>query len=179
MQPVQRPSLPAIKAASWPKNDVDRFVLAKLESKGLKPAVEADRRTLIRRLYFDLIGLPPEPGKLSEFIADRNESAYEKLVDRLLDSPHYGERWARHWLDVVRFGESQGFERNRIRENAWRYRDWVIDAFNRDLPYDEFVADADRRRRAESERPRLADRHGLPRLRHLGPGGAQRRLGAR
>ena len=139
LQPVQRPPLPAIKAASWPKNDVDRFVLAKLESKGLKPAVEADRRTLIRRLYFDLIGLPPEPREVEEFIADRNESAYEKLVDRLLDSPHYGERWARHWLDVVRFGESQGFERNRIRENAWRYRDWVVDSFNRDRPYDEFA----------------------------------------
>ena len=111
-----------------------------MESKGLKPAVEADRRTLIRRLYFDLIGLPPEPRtRLRGSSPIRNESAYEKLVDRLLDSPHYGERWARHWLDVVRFGESQGFERNRIRENAWRYRDWVIDAFNCDLPYDEFV----------------------------------------
>lgn len=139
LQPVRRPSVPANKAASWPKNDVDRFVLARLESKGLKPAAEADRRTLIRRLCFDLIGLPPEPREVEEFVTDKDDDAYEKLVDRLLNSPHYGERWARHWLDVVRFGESQGFERNRIRENAWRYRDWVIDSFNRDRPYDEFA----------------------------------------
>ena len=139
LQPIQRPSLPAVKATSWPRNDIDRFVLAKLESKGLAPSAEADRRTLIRRLSFDLIGLPPEPDDVEKFIADESKDAYEKLVDRLLDSPHYGERWARHWLDVVRFGESQGYERNRIRENAWRYRDWVIDSFNRDRPYDEFV----------------------------------------
>ena len=139
LQPIQRPELPAVKAASWPRNDLDRFVLAKLESKGLKPSAEADRRTLIRRLSFDLIGLPPEPDDVEKFIADESKDAYEKLVDRLLDSPHHGERWARHWLDVVRFGESQGYERNRIRENAWRYRDWVIDSFNRDRPYDEFM----------------------------------------
>ncbi|WP_435009323.1 PSD1 and planctomycete cytochrome C domain-containing protein [Tundrisphaera lichenicola] len=139
LQPVRHPSTPPVKADGWPRNDVDRFVLAKLEAKGLDPAPEADRRTLIRRLSFDLTGLPPEPEEVDRFVQDENPLAYEKLVDHLLDSPHYGERWARHWLDVIRFGESQGFERNRIRENAWRYRDWVIDALNRDLPYDEFV----------------------------------------
>ncbi len=139
LQPVERPSVPAVKDKAWPRNDVDRFVLAQLEAKGLHPAPEADRRTLIRRLSFDLVGLPPEPDEVERFVNDNDEKAYEKLVDHLLDSPHYGERWARHWLDVVRFGESQGFERNRIRENAWRYRDWVIEAFNRDMPYDEFV----------------------------------------
>ena len=139
LQPVRRPAPPAVKAAAWPRNDIDRFVLARLEAEGLKPTAEADRRTLIRRLYFDLIGLPPEPAEVERFVVDKDGLAYEKLVDRLLDSPHHGERWARHWLDVVRFGESQGFERNRIRENAWRYRDWVIDSFNRDRPYDEFA----------------------------------------
>jgi hypothetical protein len=139
LQPVKPPIPPAVKATSWPRNEVDHFVLAKLESKGLAPAAEADRRTLIRRLSFDLTGLTPEPEDVEKFVDDKDQAAYERLVDRLLDSPHYGERWARHWLDVVRFGESQGFERNRIRENAWRYRDWVVDSFNRDRPYDEFM----------------------------------------
>ena len=127
------------RRAAGPRNDIDRFVLARLEARGLHPAPEADRRTLIRRLSFDLIGLPPEPGDVERFVADTAADAYERLVDRLLASPHYGERWGRHWLDVVRFGESEGFERNHVRDNAWRYRDWVVQAFNRDLPYDEFV----------------------------------------
>jgi hypothetical protein len=139
LQPVRRPDPPTVNAAARPRNDIDRFVLAQLQAKGLAPAAEADRRTLIRRISFDLIGLPPKPEDVERFVADLSPTAYEALVDRLLDSPQYGERWARHWLDVVRFGESQGFERNRIRDSAWRYRDWVIDAFNRDLPYDEFV----------------------------------------
>ena len=139
LQPVQKPARPSVQMKSWPLGDIDYFVLAKLESAGLKPAAPADRRTLIRRLYFDLIGLPPDPAAVERFVADQSPDAYENLVSELLDSPHYGERWARHWLDVVRFGESQGFERNRIRENAWRYRDWVIQSLNRDLPYDEFV----------------------------------------
>jgi hypothetical protein len=139
LQPIRRVAAPPVTRADWPRNDVDRFILARLEARGLKPAPEADRRTLIRRLSFDLIGLPPEPGEVERFLADPSADAYEKLVDRLLASPHHGERWARHWLDVVRFGESQGFEYNRIRDNVWRYRDWVVDAFNRDMPYDEFV----------------------------------------
>jgi hypothetical protein len=138
-QPITRPAAPAAKQASDIKNDIDYFIRASLEQRGLSQAPEADRRTLIRRLSFDLTGLPPEPEEVEQFVNDHDESAYAKLVDRLLDSPRYGERWARHWLDVVRFGESQGFERNRVRENAWRYRDWVINAFNSDMPYDEFI----------------------------------------
>jgi len=139
LQPVRKPGRPAVRMTSWPLGDIDYFVLARLEAAGLQPAGPADRRTLIRRLYFDLIGLPPEPDAVDRFISDKSPDAYDNLVSELLDSPHYGERWARHWLDVVRFGESQGFERNRIRENAWRYRDWVIGSLNRDLRYDEFV----------------------------------------
>ncbi|MCA9036043.1 MAG: DUF1553 domain-containing protein [Planctomycetaceae bacterium] len=152
LQPVTSPAVPNVSDASWPRNELDRFVLAELESKQLAPSEQADGRTLLRRLYFDLIGLPPllkeENGKLKEELFDieidlatfgDHPEAYTAVVDRLLQSPHYGERWARHWLDVIRFGESQGFERNRIRENAWRYRDWVINALNNDLPYDEFV----------------------------------------
>ncbi|MHB8973981.1 MAG: DUF1553 domain-containing protein [Pirellulaceae bacterium] len=144
LQPVARPGVPEVRNAAWPRNEIDRFVQAELEAAGLEPARQADPHTLIRRLYFDLIGLPPTPEEV-EIWTNRlnsdssNGAVYRELVDQLLDSPHYGERWARHWLDVIRFGESQGFERNRIRENAWRYRDWVIQAFNRDLPYDEFV----------------------------------------
>ena len=139
LQPLRRPEPPAVRDEGWVRNEIDRFILARLESHDLRPAPEADRRTLIRRLSFDLTGLPPEPEEVERFVADTDDRAYEKLVDRMLASPRYGERWARHWLDVVRFGESQGFERNHVRENAWRYRDWVIQAFNDDLPYDEFI----------------------------------------
>ncbi len=138
LQPVTNPPPPAA-GTSWAVNDIDHFVLAKLEARRLEPAPRADRRTLVRRLYFDLIGLPPTPEAVQRFVQDESPAAYERLVDELLRSPHYGERWARHWLDVVRFGESQGFERNWIRDDAWRYRDWVVRALNRDLPYDEFV----------------------------------------
>jgi hypothetical protein len=143
LQPVARPRPAQVRNVDWPRNPIDRFVLAKLEAAGLAPAHQANPRTLIRRLYFDLIGLPPTPEEVEKWTQrltfPASDEAYRELVDELLDSPHYGERWARHWLDVIRFGESQGFERNRIRENAWRYRDWVIQAFNRDLPFDEFV----------------------------------------
>jgi hypothetical protein len=136
---VQRPKPPAVRDGAWIRNEIDGFILARLEVNDLRPAPEADPRTLIRRLSFDLTGLPPDPEDVERFLADPDDRSYENLVDRLLASPRYGERWARHWLDVVRFGESQGFERNHVRENAWRYRDWVIQAFNDDLPYDEFV----------------------------------------
>jgi hypothetical protein len=139
LQPISTPEVPAVRDVRWARNALDRFVLSRLEAKNLQPAPQADRRTLIRRLSFDLIGLPPDPDEVERFVADPSESAYETLVDRLLASPHYGERWARHWLDVVRYGESQGFERNHVRDSIWRYRDWVINAFNRDMPYDEFV----------------------------------------
>lgn len=145
LQPVQPANPPAVAKASWVQNPVDAFVLRTLESAGLNPAPPADPRTLVRRLYFDLTGLPPTPEEVESWSerlaadAGIDQAEYRQLVDALLDSPHYGERWARHWMDVIRFGESQGFERNLIRENAWRYRDWIIEALNRDLPYDEFV----------------------------------------
>jgi hypothetical protein len=139
LQPLQRPAIPSGKSPSWGRNPIDRFLLARLEEHGLAPSPDADRRTLIRRLSFDLIGLPPTPEEVEAFLTDGSPNASEKLVDRLLASPHYGERWARHWLDVVRFGESDGYERDLPRFTAWPYRDWVIDALNRDLPYDQFA----------------------------------------
>lgn len=139
LQPITSPVLPAVQNKAWVRNEIDAFVLAKLEAQQLGPAPEADRRTLIRRLYFDLTGLPPDPAVVERFLQDSHPDAYQNLVEELLASPHYGERWARHWMDVIRFGESQGYERNKIRENAWRYRDWLITAFNQDLPFDEFI----------------------------------------
>jgi len=118
---------------------IDAFVDARLKEAGLERSPEANKRTLIRRLCFDLLGLPPTPEQITEFLADASDKAYENLVDRLLASPHYGERWARHWLDIARFGESNGFEYDEPRDNFWPYRNWVIDALNRDMPYDEFV----------------------------------------
>jgi hypothetical protein len=132
---VLRPEVPSSEFA----NPIDAFVSQKLAEKGLAMSGEADRRTLIRRLSFDLIGLPPTPAEVDQFVADQDPKAYEKLVERLLASPRYGERWARHWLDVVRFAESHGFEMNQPRPNAWPYRDYVIDAFNTDKPYDQFI----------------------------------------
>lgn len=126
LQPVVRPEVPAVKQASWVRNPIDAFVLARLEEMGLRPTPEASEGILVRRLHFGLTGLPPVPGATSD-------------VDVLLESPHYGERWARHWLDVARYGESNGFEYDQLRPNAWTYRDWVIDAFNDDMPYDQFV----------------------------------------
>ncbi len=138
LQPVARPQ-PPDDASSWSRNAIDRFTLHGLTERGLTPAPEADRRTLIRRLSFDLLGLPPSPEEVTAFEADASSDAYEKLVDRLLASQQYGVRWARHWLDVVRFGESNGFEFDEFRKHAWPYRDWVVDALNADLPYDEFA----------------------------------------
>ncbi len=143
LQPIKvvEPSTRSVSEGERPQspNLIDSFILARLAKAGLKPSPEADKKTLIRRLTFDLIGLPPTPEEVEEFVANRNPRAYEKLVDRLLDSPHYGERWARHWLDIVRFGESQGFERNKLRPSLWKYRDFVVEAFNSDLPYDDFI----------------------------------------
>jgi hypothetical protein len=138
-QPVDRPRVPVVKDHRWVRNPIDAFLLARLEAEGLRPAPEADAVTLIRRLTYDLTGLPPTPEEVDAFLADRAAGAYERLVDRLLASPHYGEHWARHWLDLVRFGETNGYERDSAKPFAWRYRDYVIDAFNRDKPYDRFV----------------------------------------
>jgi hypothetical protein len=139
LRELSNPRPPAVKDPSWPRGPLDHFVLARLEENDLWPSPPADHRTLLRRVTFDLTGLPPEPGEVEAFTNDPAPGAYERVVDRLLDSPAYGERWARHWLDVVRFAESQGFERNRFRPHAWKYRDWVIQALNDDMPYDEFV----------------------------------------
>jgi hypothetical protein len=139
LEPVHKPPLPAVRDTAWGAHPVDRFVLRKLEEQGLDPALPADRRTLIRRLAFVLTGLPPTAQEVEGFVQDQSPGAYEKLVDRLLASPHFGERWARHWMDVVRYGETHGNEWNYEMLFAWRYRDYLIRAFNRDLPYDQFV----------------------------------------
>ncbi len=139
LQPVRRPNPPEVKRSGWVRSPIDRFVLRKLEAASLTPSDEADRRSLIRRLSFDLTGLPPTPEEVDTFLADPSSDAYERQVDRLLASPEYGVRWARWWLDLARFGESNGFEHDEFRPNAWRYRDWVVNALNRDIPYDEFA----------------------------------------
>jgi hypothetical protein len=139
LAPMQRHPLPEVQDPEWPRNDIDRFILAKLESLGLKHSEKADRRTLIRRLTYDLHGLPPTPEEVDAFLADPDPNAYEKLVDQLLASPRYGERWGRHWLDVVHYGDTHGYDKDKRRDNAWPYRDYVIRSLNEDKPYDRFV----------------------------------------
>jgi hypothetical protein len=137
--PPQRQVVPAVKESSWARNPIDRFILARLEQEGLTHAPEADRATLLRRLSFDLTGLPPSLREQREFLSDTSPEAYDRLVDRLLASPQYGERMGQHWLDLARIAETDGFEFDQARPDAWRYRDWVVEALNRDLPYDIFV----------------------------------------
>ncbi|HEU0124265.1 MAG TPA: PSD1 and planctomycete cytochrome C domain-containing protein [Bryobacteraceae bacterium] len=137
--PIRRPAEPVLKNANWRRNAVDSFVLAALEARGIGPSREAERRTLARRLYLDLTGLPPSPEQVEAFLADGRPDAYERLVDSLLASPHYGEKIARHWLDLARYADSEGGVQDYGRPWAWRYRDWVIDAFNRDMPFDRFT----------------------------------------
>jgi hypothetical protein len=137
-QPLKKSMPPATKDASWPRTDTDRFILAKLDAKQLRPNPDADRITLLRRTYYDLIGLPPTPEQIDDFVKDSSPDAFARVVDRLLASPQFGERWGRHWLDVARYAESvtlRGF----IFKEAWRYRDYVIDSFNNDLPFDQFI----------------------------------------
>jgi Protein of unknown function (DUF1549)/Planctomycete cytochrome C len=138
-QPVKRPVLPTVSAADRVANPIDAFVVSKLEARGLSPALPADRITLVRRLYYDLIGLPPTPEQVDAFINDTSSNAYERLVDNLLTSPHYGEKWGRHWLDVVRYAETNGYERDGPKPYVWKYRDYVVRSFNADKPYDQFV----------------------------------------
>ena len=138
-RPLGRIAPPSVGDSSWADTAVDHFILQELESKGLEPNPAADRRTLIRRAYLNLLGLPPGPEEVDAFVNDSSPDAYEKLIDRLLDSPHYGERWARHWMDIARFGESHGFEQDYDRPYAYHYRDFLIRAFNDDMPYDRFV----------------------------------------
>jgi hypothetical protein len=138
-QPIQHVEIPEVKDKTWPRNCIDHFILAKLESKGMKPAPSAERRTFIRRVTFDLVGLPPTPEDVQVFVNDTSKEAFEKVVDRLLSSPHFGERWGRHWLDLVRYAETRGHEFDYPAPNAYQYRDYVIRALNADVPYNQFV----------------------------------------
>jgi hypothetical protein len=139
LRPLARPVVPVVKMTDRVRTPIDAFIFHRLEQQGMKPSAEADRRTLIRRLYFDLIGLPPEPANIDAFLRDPAPDAYERLVDRLLESPRYGERWARHWLDVVHYGDTHGYDKDKVRPHAWPYRDYVIRAFNEDRPYWRFI----------------------------------------
>ncbi len=145
----QKPVPASVPESSSP-NPIDAFLEKMRRDKSLKAAPRADRITLLRRAYMDLIGLPPTTAETAEYLADKSPHAWEHLIDKLLASPHYGERWGRHWLDVARYADSNGFEHDYDRPNAWRYRDYVIRAFNQDTPYDRFLARADCRRRAGS-----------------------------
>jgi mono/diheme cytochrome c family protein len=138
-QPLKRPLIPVVKNAAWVSNPIDAFILAKLEAKGLSPNPPAEKRELVRRLYYDLTGLPPTPAEVEAFVADKSPRAYEALVDRLLFSPRYGEKWARHWLDLVRYAESNSYERDDPKPHAWRYRDYVIRSLNDDKAFDRFL----------------------------------------
>ena len=138
-QPISPPAPPPVHHGDWVRNPIDRFVLARLEAEQIEPSVEADRYTLIKRLSYDLVGLPPEPEEVDAFFSDTSAAAYEKLADRLLASPHFGERWGRHWLDKARYADSDGYEKDNVRNDAWHYRDWVIGSINQDMPFDEFT----------------------------------------
>ena len=138
-QPIVRHDPPAVRNAAWVRNPIDNFILARLEAEDIAPNPEANRVTLIRRLSLDLVGLPPTPAEVDEFVNDESPYAYERVVTRLLASPHFGERWGRYWLDLARYADSDGFEKDTERPHAWRYREWVINALNRDLPYDQFL----------------------------------------
>ena len=138
-KPFAKPALPPVKNSAWCQSPIDRFILAGLEAKGLKPAPPASKKDLLRRAYFDLIGLPPTPAEVDAFTADKSPDAFARVVDRLLASPQYGERWGRHWLDVARYADSNGLDENTAFGNAFRYRDYIINAFNKDKPYDQLV----------------------------------------
>ena len=137
-QPIERPELPSLKN-QWVRNEIDQFILSKLQAEQVQPSLEADPRTLVRRLYLDLVGLPPTQQQIKEFVDDPSESNYQKTVSDLLSSPHYGERWGRYWLDMARYADSNGYEADGPRPHAWRWRDWVINAFNDGMPFDQFT----------------------------------------
>lgn len=139
LKPLARPAVPVVRNGVWPTGGIDRFILAGLEKQNLAPNPPADKRTLLRRVHFDLVGLPPTPEEMDTFLADGSPDAYERVVDRLLASPRHGERWARHWLDVVHYADTHGNDQDRIRPNAWRYRDYVVGSLNADKPYARFV----------------------------------------
>jgi hypothetical protein len=167
LQPIGSPAVPGFERAAdrqWARNPVDAFILARLRRAGLAPAPLAERRTLIRRLSFDLTGLPPTPEEVEAFVGDVQPDAYERLVERLLASPRYGERWGRHWLDVVRYAETEGFEYDRLRRGAWRFRDYVIRSFNADKPYDRFVTEQIAGDEIEADNPEMLIAAGFHRL---------------
>src|SRR6185503_18507483 len=141
-QPPQIPPIPKIKGHEWPRTPIDCFILSKLEENGLRPAPQADRRTLIRRATYDLTGLPPTAEEINTFLNDSSSNAFAKVVDRLLASPRYGERWGRHWWDVARYSDTKGYVYDREEKrfvHSYAYRDWVIRALNQDMPYDQFL----------------------------------------
>src|SRR5947207_369521 len=139
LEPLHKPALPPTKTKAWAKSPIDLFILAKLEGKGMHPAERADKRDLLRRVTFDLTGLPPTPQEMRAFLDDKSSPAFARVVDRLLASPRYGERSARHWLDTVHYADSHGHDQDRPRPHAWPYRDYVIRSFNDDQPYARFV----------------------------------------
>jgi len=139
LRPVVKPVVPVVKDKAWVKNPIDAFVLARLEKAQVEPNPRADKLTLLRRVTLDATGLPPTQQEIQAFLGDKSPNAYEKVVDRLLASPAYGERWGRHWLDVARYADSNGFKGDETRPFMYKYRDWVIKAFNDDMPYDQFV----------------------------------------
>src|SRR5262249_3400939 len=139
LRPWAAPPMPIVRPRAWARTPIDAYILDRLERKGLRPSPEADRRTLIRRLTFDLHGLPPTPEEIDQFLNDRDPNAYDRLVDRLLASPRYGERWGRHWLHVVHYGDTHGYDKDKRRDHAWPYRDYVIRSFNEDVPYARFI----------------------------------------
>ena len=159
--PPFKTAVPRVANRSWTSNPIDAFILAKLEAKQLSPSPRADKLTLLRRVTFDLTGLPPSLSEQEAFLADESAEAYVKVVDRLLASPHYGERWAQHWLDLVRYAETDGFKADEYRPNAYRYRDYVIAAFNDDLPYNRFIQQQLAGDELEPENPQALDRHWL------------------
>src|SRR5262249_49705073 len=166
-QPIKTPPIPKVQNPEWVRTPIDAFIAAKHAEKGLSPARAADPRTLLRRLYLDLTGLPPAPEEVDQFVTPWHDASarpqavrsqaevWHRVVDRLLASPHYGERWGRHWLDIARWAESEGYESNHLRSFAWRYRDWVVQSFNRDLPFADFV----RQQLAGDEISPYADEH--------------------
>ena len=153
-QPPLKHPLPTLKNEGWARGPIDKFILAGLEKKGLKPAADADRATLIRRAYFALTGLPPTSQQVDAFVQDKSPEAFARVVDELLASPHFGERWGRHWLDVARFAESSGGGRSLLFKDAWRYRDYVINSFNSDKPYHRFHHRTNSRRSAAAQHAR-------------------------
>ena len=160
-QPLEKQVPPEVEDESWVRSPIDRFILAKLEKEGLRPAPPADKATLLRRTTYDLTGLPPRERELSDFLADDSPEAFEKVVDRLLASPRYGERWGRHWLDVARYADSTGNDEDHRYPYAWRYRDYVIDAFNQDMPYDQFVREQVAGDLLPPDQPGIINRRGI------------------